>query len=196
MQHRGPFQLAVALDERQQRQRRAGEEQADGNQLRFTEQLDHPANHSALDKRADDAAENEQRNDAARRHGGVLGDAEVEIVADQQRQRAFKTTECERRQKKNQNQQTDFRLRRCVCTHCANRGRLAGVVGTGFEAFGEDDDTRAGNSAAQSAAAVQPGAVTPPKFQRHAADGRAEDEAEAERHADQAHPLGSGFPAA
>src|ERR1039458_6796235 len=60
VQHRRPFQRAVALDERQQREGAAGEQQAYGNQFWLAEYFHQPADQSALDERADDPAENEQ----------------------------------------------------------------------------------------------------------------------------------------
>lgn len=102
VQDRQPLELAVAFDERQEDQADAGQEQAQGNQFRFAEHFDQPPDGAALDDRANDATKDKQGDD---RHGGfgfVHGNAEVEIVADEQRQGAFKTTEGESRQKKNQ----------------------------------------------------------------------------------------------
>jgi len=88
-------------------------------------------------KRADDAAKHKQRDDRGGGLGFVHGDAEVEIIADEQRQGAFKTTERKRRQKKNQNQQTDFRLGQCVSP--LGKMRATGcVAGVRLQTFGKD----------------------------------------------------------
>ena len=103
----------------------AGQHEAQRNQFRFAEHFHEPANRAALDDRANEAAENEQRND---RHGGlgfIHGDAEIEIVADEQRQGGFKASEGKRREEKNQDEQADFRLRQRVSPLRETRARFA-----------------------------------------------------------------------
>ncbi len=192
-QNRQPFQLAFAFDERQQRQADAGQEQTQRNQFRFAEHFHEPANGPALDERADEAAKDKQRND---RHGGfgfVHGDAKIEIVADQQRQGAFKTTERERRQEKNQDQADRFSAGRACAPIDSSAGARVAWLESGLQTFGENGKGQHENSPRKARRRSSPGPVPPKSFKRNAAEGRAEDESQPERHADQAHPLRAVF---
>jgi hypothetical protein len=75
-----------------------------------------------------------------------------------------------------------------VWPHCAKRGRRR-RAGFRLPAFGEnkigEEKIRRAQRRRRPAGRGGPAI----KFQRHAADGRAENKAEAERHADEAHPF-------
>ena len=187
MQDGQPLELAVAFDERQEDQADAGQEQAQRNQFRFTEHFDQPPDGAALDDGANDATKDKQGDD---RHGGlgfVHGNAEIEIVADEQRQRAFKTTEGERGQEKNQDEQADLRLGQRVAPLGKMRapGRLAGVR---FQTFGEDakreEKIRRAKCRGRPA---RPGGAE--EMQRDAAERGTKNESQSEGHADESHPF-------
>ena len=79
-----------------------------------------------------------------------------------------------------------------VCAHCAKCGRLLAWPESGLQAFGENGEREQKIRRAQRRRRPA-GRGDAAEFQRHAADGRAENEAQAERHADEAHPFGAVF---
>ena len=187
MQDCQPLELSVAFDERKEDQADAGQEQAQRNQFGFAEYFDQPPDGPALDDRADDAAKDKQGDDRRGGFGFVHGNAKIEIVADQQRQGAFKATERECRQKKNQDQQADVWLRQRVAPLGKMRtpGRPAGIR---LQTFGEDAKceekirrAKCGGRPAGSGGAEE--------MQGDAADRRTENKSQSERHADESHPL-------
>jgi len=108
-----------------------------------------------------DAAKKQTGNDRGGGLGFVHGNAKIEIVADEQRQGAFKTTEANVARKKIRISKTDVRLGERVAP-LGKCGRRVAWPEPGFKLSARMKNARR-KFAAQSAAAVQPGPVAPKK---------------------------------
>src|SRR5262245_32150656 len=103
MKNGTPRQRSVSLDERQQHETDAGHKKTYRDQLWLAVLLHEPADKTALDVRADEPAEDKQRR-YRRRRGSFVSLGKTKIINDQQRKRAFKTTESKGRQEKDRDE--------------------------------------------------------------------------------------------
>ena len=125
-----------AVDKREHNKAERGKHQADRNELWLAQLFHQPPDRPALDRRANDPAEDEQPGHSGCR-GFIFLDIDVEVIADDQRQRALEATEAKGGEEEDNDQQSDLRLSQRMAPLVQVRARR-NVLRSRLAAFRQD----------------------------------------------------------